>query len=420
VTSGGFAFFSIDGSGAIPAYVRVALGSQGRITPGSVLSELDVVLESRCEPWLRLLLVPELKKVHWFHLHQQLQSPEAILGASTSEICEIAQVGEDTARAILRGPDSETFEREKRLIEQTETSLYTFDDERYAENLRRCSAPPMVLYVQGQIQSDDQYAVVVVGSRSMTQYGKLICQRLVAELVGAGVTVVSGMAYGIDSVAHETALRHDGRTIAVLAQGLAARDSSARLDMRRRITQRGAVISEFPMTACAEPYHFPTRNHTMAALGLATVVVEAGETSGALITADKALEENRQVFAVPGDVTRQTSRGTNALIRAGAILARDGQDILDELRPQLRALLGEREVAAPSQDDALVHSNLSETAKAILTRIRREPVHFDLLHEEMADKAVSLGSLSAILLDLEMKGLVRHLPGNLYSSGSTR
>jgi DNA processing protein len=384
------------------------------------LGELDVVFESRCEPWLRLLLVPELKKVHWFRLHREMGSPEAILGAAASQICEIAQVSEETARAILRGPDSETIEREKQLIEQTRAALCTFDDARYPENLRHCSGPPMLLFLLGEMRPDDRYAVVVVGSRSMTQYGKLTCQRLVAELVGAGMTVVSGMAYGIDSIAHETALRHGGRTLAVLAQGLAARESSQRMEMRQRIAERGAVISEFPMTANAERYHFPTRNHTMAALGLATVVVEAQEKSGALITADKAVEENRQVFAVPGDVTRQTSRGTNALIRAGAILARDGQDILDDLRPQLGALLTEHRAETAPAGDVVADGNLSDTARAVLARVRHEPVHFDLLHEELAESGVGFGSLSTALLELEMKGLVRHLPGNLYTVGSTR
>lgn len=382
--------------------------------------ELDVVLESRYEPWLRLLLVPELKKVHWFRLYQALGTCEAILGVSVAEISGIAEVGEETARAILRGPDSESLEREKQLIEQTETAVCTFDDTRYPENLRQCSAPPMLLFVQGDIRSDDRHAVVVVGSRTMTQYGKLICQRLVAELVGAGLTVISGMAYGIDSVAHETALRHGGRTLAVLAQGLAARESSTRVALRRQIAERGAVVSEFPMTATAERYHFPTRNHTMAALGLATVVVEAAEKSGALITADRALDENRQVFAVPGDVTRQTSGGTNALIRAGATLARNGQDVLDELRPQLGALLRDTAVAAPAETPIASDSHLSETARTILVRVRREPVHFDLLHEELAESGVGFGSLSTALLELEMKGLVRHLPGNLYTSGSAQ
>ncbi|KPL11058.1 hypothetical protein AMJ85_04775 [candidate division BRC1 bacterium SM23_51] len=379
-----------------------------------------MVVESWCEPWLHLLLVPELKKVHWFRLHQTLGSPEAILGAAAAEICEIAQVGEETARAVLRGPGRECLEKEKQLIEQTGADLYSFEDERFPENLRRCSAPPMVLFVHGAILPDDRYAVVVVGSRTMTQYGNLACRRLVAELAGAGLTIVSGMAHGVDSIAHETALRHGGRTLAVLACGLGARDSSHRLEMRQRIAEQGAVISEFPMTAMSERYHFPTRNHTMAALGLGTIVVEAAEKSGALITAEKALEENREVFAVPGDVTRQTSRGTNALIRAGAMLARDGQDILVELRPQLSGILSERATAMSADEQSPAEGSLSDTARTVLARVRNEPVHLDLLHEQLAESGLDFGSLSAALLELEMKGLVRHLPGNLYTTGSAR
>lgn len=388
--------------------------------PESVLHESDVPYESRHEPWLRLLLVPELKKAHWCRLHRALGSPDAVLGATAEQISRIAEVSDETARAILRGPDTDSLEREKQAIEQTGAALYTFDDERYPENLRACSTPPMALFVLGDIHPDDRFAVVVVGSRTMTQYGKLACQRLVGELVGAGVTVVSGMAYGIDSVAHETALRHGGRTLAVLAQGLASHESALRLEMRRRIVEQGAVLSEFPMTTRAERYHFPIRNHTMAALGLATVVVEAQEKSGALITADKAVEENRQVFAVPGDVTRTTSSGTNALIRSGAVLVRNGRDILDDLRSQLGALLREREDVSPPDRTAAAERTLTATARAIFERVGREPVHFDLLHEELSGSGVSFGALSEALLDLEMKGLVRHLPGNLYTIGSAR
>jgi len=378
-----------------------------------------VVLESRYEPWLRLLLVPELRKVHWLRLHQALGSPEAILGETARRICELAQVGEETARAILRGPDADELEKEKQAIEQTAAILCSFDDEQYPENLRRCSAPPMLLYFLGEIRPDDRHAVVVVGSRTMTSYGKLACQKIAGQLAAAGVTIVSGMAYGIDAVAHETALRNGGRTVAVLAQGLAARESAQRLEMRRQIADHGAVISEFPMSANAERFHFPIRNHTMAALGLATVVVEAGDKSGALITAERALDENRQVFAVPGDITRQTSRGTNELIRAGATLARDGQDVLAELSSQLGALLRERPLAAAAESPSTADAQLSPTAKAILERVRREPTHFDILHEELFEAGVGFGPLSAALLDLEMKGLVRHLPGNLYTTGST-
>ena len=388
--------------------------------PESVLHVSDVPYESRHEPWLRLLLVLELKKVHWYRLHRALGSPEAILGASAEHIRRIAEVSDDTARAVLRGPDTDALEREKQAIAQTGAALFTFDDERYPENLRGCSTPPMVLFVLGDLRPDDRFAVVVVGSRTMTQYGKLACQRLVGELAGAGVTIVSGMAHGIDSVAHDTALRHGGRTLAVLAQGLAAHESALRLEMRRRIVEQGALLSEFPMTARAERYHFPIRNHTMAALGLATVVVEAQEKSGALITADKAVEENRQVFAVPGDVTRTTSSGTNALIRAGAVLARHGHDVLDDLRSQLGALLRERDAVSPLDRTAAADCAVSATAGAILERVRREPVHFDLLHEELSGSGVSFGALSEALLDLEMKGLVRHLPGNLYTIGPSR
>jgi DNA processing protein len=277
----------------------------------------------------------------------------------------------------------------------------------------------MFLYGQGTLQAGDRFAVVVVGTRTMTQYGKLACQKLVAELVGAGVTILSGMAHGIDSVAHDTALRHGGRTVAVLAQGLAARESSHRVARRDQIAQHGAVLSEFPMAASPERYHYPTRNHTLAALGLATVVVEAAEKSGALITAEKALEENRDVFAVPGDVSRQTSAGTNALIRAGATLVRNGRDILEDLHGQLSAFLNEPAggVATAREAPPPDLSHLSDTARRVLARVGSEPIHLDALHAEVGEEGVNIGALAAALLELETKGLVHHLPGNLYTTG---
>lgn len=361
--------------------------------------------------------MPELKKVHWYRLHCELGSPEAILGTNAATICKVANVSEETARAILRGPDRDCLEQEKENVEATAAGVYTFDDERYPENLRRCSAPPMLLFVLGDIRADDAYAVVVVGSRSATEYGRMVCQKLVAELTGAGVTVISGMAHGLDSVAHETALRHGGRTLAVLAYGLRARESSQRLALRERIAGQGAVVTEFPTTAVAARYHFPIRNHTMAALGLGAVVVEAAEKSGALITAEKALEENRQVFAVPGDVTRSTSRGTNALLRAGASLARDGRDVLADLAPQLGAILREKTGGEPADVPPAADASLSEAARAVLARVQQEPTHFDLLHESLEPAGMDFSALSAALLELEMKGLVRHLPGNLYTAG---
>jgi DNA processing protein len=372
---------------------------------------------SNREPWLRLLLSPELRKPQWIRLHLAFGSPEAILGARAAELRDAAQLSDEAARAILRGPEPERLETEQRLIEETGASVVTFADERYPELLRRCSAPPLLLYVQSEFRPEDRYAIVVVGSRAMSQYGKLACTKIVADLVGAGVTIISGMAYGVDTVAHETALRHGGRTIAVLAQGLAARDSSQRVDFRRRITDHGAVVSEFPMTAAPERYNYPTRNHTMAALGLAAVIVEAQEKSGALITAHKALEENRQVFAVPGDITRQTSGGTNSLIREGAVLVRGGHDILADLRSELKAILRESGLPADSADaPPLGLDTVSPVAQTVWARVRREPIYLDLLLEELAEEGLTVGTLSTALLELEMKGLVRHLPGNLYTT----
>ena len=385
------------------------------LTPG----ETKVSMASQYESWLRLLLVPELRKAHWCRLHRELGSPEAILGAGAADLCRIAGMGEDVAGAILRGPEPEAVDRELDLIEQCGVSICTCDDAAYPRRLADSSSPPPMFYFEGALSDADEYAVVVVGNRSMTQYGKLATVRITGDLVGAGVTVISGMAQGIDTVAHDTVLRHGGRTIAVLAQGLAKPDTAYRNELRRRIAEKGAVISEFPMTAVPEKYHFPVRNHTMASMALATVVVEARERSGSLITARKALEENRLVFAVPGDVTRENSRGTNGLIREGAALARDGKDVLSDLEPQLRALLKEKSVDGEPVEAVPDLSHLTPSARDVFGKIKGEPIHLDLLSEAVAEKGIDFGTLSAALLELEMKGLIRHLPGNLYITERT-
>ena len=245
--------------------------------------------------------------------------------------------------------------------------------------------------------------MALVGSRRCSYYGKEVAYRLARELAKAGLTVVSGMALGIDSAAHQGALAARGRTLAVLGCGVNHCYPPANARLMREIAGRGAVLSEFPLDTQPLPQHFPQRNRIISGLSLGTVVVEASEKSGALITASFALEQNREVFAVPGNIDSPYSRGSHRLLKEGARLVETAADILEELSvgPVTAATAAAREREL----------SLDETARRLLELIPYQPLHVD---EIVRLSAISPDQIGAILLDLELKGLLRQLPGKYF------
>lgn len=369
-------------------------------------------------PWLILRLVPEITRVRFYTLIDHFQSPDLVLGAPAKEVASLRGFDAALARKVLDAPRTVELQKELGLMHQHGARLLTIDDEDYPENLRQSSFPPPILYVKGTMDRTDKYSVGVVGSRHATQYGKAVAQQFVQRLATCGLTIVSGFARGIDAVAHDACLKARGRTLAILGNGLSVCYPAEHAKLAERIVEQGALVTEYPMCTSPERFNFPERNHIIAAISLGTLVVEAAEKSGALITANEAIEENRMLFAVPGDVNRLNSRGANRLITQGARLVQSGDDILTEMRHLLRGYLRE-EAVADTDAKPLAIANmkpLTEEERYVLELIQHEPQVFDLIAARVNSDRIPINRLSAILLALELKQAVKQLPGKLYTA----
>lgn len=292
----------------------------------------------------------------------------------------------------------------------------TINDKNYPKNLRNIYNPPKALYVNGTLDARDETAVALVGSRRASMYGIETCEKLAYELAVRGVTVVSGMARGIDSAAHRGALRAKGRTIAVLGSGHNHIYPPENDKLYHEIVKTGAVVTEYENDVEPMPYHFPQRNRIISGLSLGLVVVEAARNSGALITADFALEQGRDVFAVPGKISSHTSSGTNDLIKDGARLVQTADDIMEELSVfQMKPLAGgEREKQEESREKktkAYIYDSLTEDERKTYKVLEEEPVYIDEISKKTK---LRLPMLSKILLSLELKKLISELPGKQF------
>jgi DNA processing protein len=300
-------------------------------------------------------------------------------------------------------------------------NLIAIADDGYPARLRAIADPPAVLYCEGRIEPKDRQAVAIVGARRATPYGLQATETLARELSGAGFTVVSGLARGIDAAAHRAALEAGGRTIAVLGCGLDMTYPPEHARLREEIAGCGAVLTEFPAGTAPKPSHFPQRNRIISGLALGLVVVEAAEDSGSLITARRALEQGREVFAVPGSIDAPLSRGPHGLIKQGAKLVETVDDIIEELLPQLiRTPLGQdlaaTEAAGASKRRSVLPKakelpNLSPEERLLLDQMSRDPLYLDDLTER---SGLTPAGVAGILLGLELKDLVRQLPGQRY------
>lgn len=280
-------------------------------------------------------------------------------------------------------------------------SVLTWADEAYPRRLAEIDNPPPVLYLRGELLPEDEWAVAIVGTRRMTVYGRQVTEELARRLAAAGVTVVSGLALGVDGVAHRAALDAGGRTLAVLGSGVDRIYPANHRRLAEDLVARGALISDYPPGTPPEAVNFPPRNRIVSGLSKAVVVVEAGERSGALITATFAAEQGREVFAVPGNIHAPQSQGTNRLIQQGARPLLDPQDVLDELD------LGEV-VAFQSARKALPADAVEAQLYALLGK---EPLHVDELRSRAG---LPVEKVSAALTMMELKGLVRQVGGMQY------
>jgi DNA processing protein len=318
---------------------------------------------------------------------------------------QLAQIGIDqrAVKALDVVRATVDLDREMAGIEAAGVKLLNWHSPDYPRYLREIPAAPPLLFMQGQIEDVDRWAVAVVGTRRFTVYGRQVTQELVTGLVHNNVTIISGLARGIDAIAHKTAIEQGGRTLAVLGSGLDRIYPAENSQLARRIVQegRGAVLSEYALGTQPEAKNFPPRNRVISGLSLGVIVIEAGERSGALITSRFALEQDREVFAVPGNINSPASMGTNRLIQDGAKLVRSVEDILEELNLTMVA------------EQVAVQMSLPESAEeaALIAHLSHQPQHIDEL-----SRAAGLpsGQVSSTLTLMELKGMVQQVGGMNY------
>lgn len=261
----------------------------------------------------------------------RFKTAENILGKSSSQLCSVPGVSTEFANLLLDQPEKFDLRHEKELIEKFNVNLLLRGDPAYPSNLENMDSPPPLLYIRGEVDEFAANAVSIIGSRENSSYGANVCNKIASDIAYAGFTVVSGLARGIDTIAHESALKAGGNTIAVLGNGQSRYYPPENELLQNQIAKIGAVITEYPMEWPPRRKHFPERNGLIAGLSLGVCVIEARKKSGSLITARAALEENRSVYAVPGNIFAHSSEGTNSLIRDGAQLVRCADDILEDI-----------------------------------------------------------------------------------------
>ncbi|OIN97870.1 DNA-protecting protein DprA [Candidatus Desantisbacteria bacterium CG_4_10_14_0_8_um_filter_48_22] len=343
------------------------------------------------------------------NLLQFFGSPEGILGRSAGDLGKTEGIGEETARRISGFADGKAAKRELEKAEKTGVRVMIAADKDYPFLLSQIYDPPIVLYVKGKLLEQDRNAVGIVGSRRPSIQGRLNAEKLGTELASRGFTVVSGMARGIDTAGHRGALSAKGRTIAVMGSGLDVVYPPENKGLMDEISRSGAVISEFPFGTKPDRQNFPRRNRVVSGLSLGVVVVEAGEKSGALITAGFALEQGREVFAVPGNVNLPTTKGCHQLIRDGAKLVEKVEDILEELNTDSVSVSACQRVNEKEKASKQLPLN-NEEAK-IYELISGEPVYIDELAKQAGTESYKL---SQVLVNLEIRGLIKQLPGKYY------
>ena len=347
-------------------------------------------------------------------------SPQAVQAASVQELISRGGVSPAVAERIHQGPDSQTLsavEREVKAVEHGAFSVLTILDDDYPARLKTIADPPPLLYVTGALDEIDCQAIAIVGSRKATPSGLAFTQELSQELTSLGFTIVSGLARGVDHAAHQGALTClSGRTVAVLGCGIDQTYPLEHQSLRQKIESQGAVLSEFSPGSAPHGYHFPQRNRVISGMSLGVVVTEATEKSGSLITAKMALEQNREVFAVPGSVTNAMSRGPHQLIKQGAKLVEHIDDILEELVPQLENSVHKRKAQIPSVSSHQ-HPELGKDEQALYNRISLEPMTLEELLSQGSD---SPSEVMSLLLSLEIKGVIRQIAGSQYIRTSVR
>jgi len=370
------------------------------------------------EKWLKLIRADGVGPKTFAKLLSHFGSIDYALGASASQVAKVDGIGPKTAEKIAATRDKTNTYNELKLAENLGVSIINLHDKRYPPVLKRTYDPPPVLYIKGSLTPADNLAIAIVGSRRCSLYGREHASRFAHLLASAGVTIVSGMARGIDTAAHHGALAASGRTIAVHGSGLANIFPPENKNLFNLIAQSGACISELPLRYEPLPENFPPRNRIIAGLALGTIVIEAAPRSGALITAAAALDYNREVMAVPGKIDSPLSKGPHQLIKQGATLVESVEDVMDALGyigEQLMEHVSEAAKKATQTMETplfdLSKLNLSEAERIVYNCLSKEPLHIDQI---IAEVDLAPGRINASLISLRLKGLIKQLPGSLF------
>lgn len=313
-------------------------------------------------------------------------------------------IGPTAAEQVNSCRPQKTADAERKKAQKMKVRIITATDEDYPTNLKKLHVSPPLLYVAGEIKKEDAISIAVVGSRRLTPYGRIFTENLSATLAASGFTIVSGGARGVDTFAHRTAMEAGGRTIAVLGNGLDCCYPPENRKLFASISERGALVSQFCFGTRPERHNFPIRNRIISGLSLGTLVTEAGQKSGALITAYAALDEGREVFAIPGRIDSPMSVGTNTLIQKGAKLVTKPEEVIEEFPPEVIARLSIAEKKAKAE--------LTDDQQKLLSLLEESERHIDYLTNK---SGLPSGVVLGILLEMEIKGVVRQLPGKLFA-----
>ncbi len=349
--------------------------------------------------WVGLCSIQGVGRVTFRKLIGHFGSAERALAAGNRELAAVEGLPLKVIEAIAENSWQEHAERELTRARDHGVRIVTAECPDYPDSLRKISDPPLILYVKGDLRQEDGFAIV--GTRRPTQYGLKVTRRIAAELARSGLTIVSGLARGIDTEAHRGALEAKGRTIAVLGCGIDVVYPPENRGLMQEITGSGAIVTENPFGTLPEAGYFPARNRIISGLSRGTVIVEATEDSGSLITAKYTLEQGRKLFAVPGNIASPNSRGTHSLIKQGAMLAEGSDDILRNLGIP-KSVAGRRRPPLPA---------MNREESAVVRCVLDDPKHIDLI---MKESGMNAGMLNAVLVNLELKGLVKQLPGKYY------
>ncbi|MFH1339257.1 MAG: DNA-processing protein DprA [Candidatus Omnitrophota bacterium] len=371
------------------------------------------MLEQKTLDWLRLALIPEIGPVRGRRLLERFAEPGRILAAPAEEIASV--VGGSVAQRIDRQRKEIKLNEQLRLVEEHRVKILAQDDPEYPANLKNIFDPPLVLFVRGQILPQDYFSIAVVGTRLASFYGRTMACKLSSQLAEKGFTIVSGAARGIDTFSHQAALGAKGRSIAVLGCGLDIAYPPENKKLIEEIAGKGALISEFPLSTRPARQNFPMRNRIISGLSLGVLVIEAPQKSGALITVTHAAEQGREVFSVPGKADSFTSKGTNQLLRDGAKLVENADDIIEELEPLLKAKIKELKPNQPEPEkkqQILSQLQLSETESKLYGLLSSTALDFDNI---LVKSQLPVSVAQASLTTLELKRLVKQLPGKVFT-----